>query len=73
MIADIAMFETQEAGQAEPVGRHTIPVTSGDVVDDNAYLIGRPTLGRFLRFMAHQTVDGEAACLRTNSDNSRSR
>jgi len=60
MIADIAMFETQEAGQAEPVGRHTIPVTSGEVVDDNVYLIGRPTLGRFLRFMAHQTVDGES-------------
>ncbi|PYK99363.1 MAG: hypothetical protein DME19_08900 [Verrucomicrobia bacterium] len=57
MIADVTMFETEPEEQTE---RKTIPVTNGDEADDNVYLMGRPPLGKFLRFMAHEAANRES-------------
>jgi hypothetical protein len=60
MIAPVSLFETD---QAEPIERdqpQSIPVANGDDVNENVYLIGRPPLGKFLRFMAHEAVNGES-------------
>jgi len=57
MIAEASMFETQLTGSTE---RRTIPVQTGNEADDQIYLMGRPPLGKFLRFVAHEAVNGES-------------
>jgi len=69
MIADVSMFETGRAAQTgqiesnEPADggeRRMIPVMGGGEADDNVYLLGRPTLSRFLRFVTHHAINGES-------------
>ena len=38
------------------VNRNTVAATNGESADENLYLIGRPTLRRFLRFMRSNAV-----------------
>jgi len=65
MIADVTMFEPEQVerpDQTESRERNepeTVAVTNGEEADENIYLLGRPPLGKFLRFMAHDVVDGE--------------
>jgi hypothetical protein len=58
MIAETSLIETQQLEQTDRNDRKTIAMTNGDETDENIYLIGRPTLGKFLRFMTHQAADG---------------
>ena len=57
MIAETPLIETRQVEGTQRNDRKTIAVTDGEVTDDNIYLIGRPTLAKFLRFMAHQGAD----------------
>jgi hypothetical protein len=59
MIAETSLIETQQMEQTDN-NRKKIAVTNGDEVDENIYLIGRPTLAKFLRFMSHQAAESES-------------
>jgi hypothetical protein len=56
MIAERSMIETQPGEDTHSNNRKTIAVTNGEETDDNIYLLGRPTLAKFLRFMSQQAA-----------------
>src|SRR5690242_1874757 len=59
MIAPVKTIPTKRAGSLRPNDEHaTIPAFSGTDTVNYVYLLGRPTLGRFLRFMARHAVNG---------------
>jgi hypothetical protein len=57
MIAERPLIETQHVEDTHNDDRKTIAVTNGEETDENIYLLGRPTLAKFLRFMSHQAAD----------------
>jgi len=65
MIASPETLEVESASGLEPVEPERVPVrerkrtdqANRDAVDENLYLIGRPTLKQFLRFVKSHAVD----------------
>jgi hypothetical protein len=60
MIAHASMFETQQTEEAYRSEEKRIAVSNGDEAGRYVYLLGRPTLKQFLRFMRHTAVGGQS-------------
>jgi len=57
MIAEMSSIETQKLEPTDHADAKTIAAATGVPADENIYLLGRPTLGKFLRFMSQQSAD----------------
>jgi len=57
MIAEMSSIETQQLEPTDRADAKTIAGPTGVEANENIYLLGRPTLGKFLRFMSQQSAD----------------
>jgi len=57
MIAEMSSIETQQLEPTDRADAKTVAAHHGAEADEYIYLLGRPTLGKFLRFMSQQSAD----------------